>query len=226
MMDLSNSKSKRRDFLVSAAAAIAGVTVPKPSFGQQTSPHTRFLTLGPFYPQVKPLDQDADMTVIKGGNGRAEGQIIHVAGLVINVDGKPLPGTEIDVWQADTNGRYFHASDPNPAKRDDSFQGFCRLRTDPEGRYRFKSVMPAPYPAVFVPGLRTPHIHFEIRGKTDRVVTQMFFPGEKLNEQDSILRTIGDDAGKATVTARMMPPTRDVGRGEILFGWNIVLLKG
>lgn len=74
--------------------------------------------------------------------------------------------------------------------------------------------------------MRTPHIHFEVHGATDRLVTQMFFPGEKLNSTDNILRNIGNEAARAAAIARQLPPTRDIGPGEVLFGWDIVLLSG
>lgn len=188
---------------------------------------TPSLILGPFYPQIKPLDQDADLTLIKGRKVKAQGKVIHVAGTLTNIKGEPVRNARIEIWQADTNGRYSHPSDPNPTKLDDNFQGYCVLTTDDRGRYRFKSVMPGAYPGLR-PGapMRTPHIHFEVQAATDRLVTQMFFPGEKLNATDHILRGIRNESARASTIARQMPPTRDIAAGEVLFGWDIVLLSG
>ena len=78
--------------------------------------------LGPFYPVRKPLDQDADLTTIAGKPGRAEGQVIHVMGRVVNVAGHPVHGARVEIWQANTHGRYTHPSDTNPAPLDVSSQ--------------------------------------------------------------------------------------------------------
>src|SRR6266436_4283666 len=92
--------------------------------------------LGPFYPVRKPLDQDADLTTIAGKPGRAEGQVMHVMGRVLNVAGHPVHGARVEIWQANTHGRYTHPSDTNPAPLDPHFEGFAVLTTDAEGRYR------------------------------------------------------------------------------------------
>src|SRR6266436_7770399 len=92
--------------------------------------------LGPFYPVRKPLDQDADLTTIAGKPGRAEGQVIHVMGRVLNVAGHPVHGARVEIWQANTHGRYTHPSDTNPAPLDPHFEGFAVLTTDAAGRYR------------------------------------------------------------------------------------------
>ena len=66
------------------------------------------VTVGPFYPQVKPLDQDADLTLLTGKRERAKGKVIHLMGRVINLNGEPVSGVKVQIWQADTNGRYSH----------------------------------------------------------------------------------------------------------------------
>lgn len=186
---------------------------------------TQPLTLGPFYPQIKPLDQDADLTIVKGQKVKAEGKVIHVAGRVINVKGEPVSNARIEVWQADANGHYAHNSDQNKAPLDTKFQGYCVLKTDKEGRYHFKTVKPGAYPGIRS-GIRTPHIHFDVQAKMDRMVTQVFFPGEKLNETDAILQSIRNEAAKTTVFLKELALTSDVGPNETLFGWDCVLLTG
>jgi protocatechuate 3,4-dioxygenase, beta subunit len=181
------------------------------------------LTPGPFYPQIKPQDQDVDLTLIKRRSTRAEGQIIHVAGRVLNLKGEPVKAARIEIWQANSHGRYAHTSDPNPASLDPNFQGFAVLHTDNHGRYRFKTIKPAAYPGL-IGGKRTPHIHFEVFGKNDRLVTQMFFPDEPLNEQDNILQSVRPSRRDAAI-AKLIP-TKEVPAAELMFGWDIVLISG
>ena len=184
------------------------------------------LPLGPFYPQIKPLDQDADLTMINGRPGRAEGKVIHLMGRVMNLKGEPVGGAKVEIWQTDAKGRYVHPSDPSPVPADPNFQGYSTQLTDAAGRYRFKTVKPAPYPVLFlVPSMRAPHIHFEVSGKIDRVVTQMFFPDEPLNAQDGSFGRL-NAAYKEAATARILPPTREFEADSVIAVWDIVLPKG
>jgi len=195
-------------------------------FAQETKRvFTPSLILGPFYPQIKPLDQDADLTVIAGNKGFAEGKIVHLTGRVMNLKGEPVRGAKIEIWQADTHGRYSHQSDPNTAPLDKNFQGYGVQTTDAEGHYRFETIKPGAYPTFATVGMRTPHIHFEVSGKIDRVVTQMFFPNETLNEQDTILQSV-KGARKEAVMAKLMPPTKEIEADAMLLVWDIVLLTG
>ena len=179
--------------------------------------------LGPFYPVLKPLDQDADLTSIAGKPGRAEGQVIHVMGRVVNLQGQPVQGARVEIWQANTYARYNHPSDTNPAPLDPHFEGFAVLTTDAEGRYRFKSIKPGAYPAS--PDLmRPPHIHFEVTGKINRLVTQMYFAGEPLNDKDPFLQGAG--ASKERLIVTLQPPTQELEPDSLLAVWDIVLDKG
>ena len=182
------------------------------------------LTLGPFYPQIKPLDQDDDLTVLAGRAGRAQGKIIHLTGRVLNLKGEPVSGAKVQIWQADVNGRYTHDSDPNPGLRDPNFQGYSVQKTDAEGRYRFKTIKPGAYPGL-IAGMRTPHIHFEVDGKVDRVITQVFFPNEPLNEQDRILHSIKGPHKEALIV-KLMPPSKEMEADSVHAIWDVVLLKG
>lgn len=222
-MNRSEKRWSRREVL-GMAVGLGGLVLSESVFGQDASRlFTPPLTMGPFYPQLKPLDQDADLTLIKGQSKRAEGQIIHVVGRVTNLKGESVKDAKIEIWQADSHGRYSHKSDPNPAQLDDGFQGYAVLQTDHEGRYRFKTVKPGAYPGL-IAGTRTPHIHFEVLGKNDRMVTQMFFPDEPLNQHDTILQGVAP-ARRAATIAKLMP-SKDVPASELMFGWNIVLISG
>jgi len=179
--------------------------------------------LGPFYPVLKPLDQDADLTTIAGKPGRAEGQVIHVMGRVVNLAGQPVQGARVEIWQANTHGRYNHPSDTNPAPLDPHFEGFAVLTTDEEGRYRFKTIKPGAYPAS-ADRMRPPHIHFEVTGKSNRLVTQMYFADEPWNDKDPALQSAG--ANKERLIVTLQSPTQGLELDSRMAVWDIVLDKG
>jgi protocatechuate 3,4-dioxygenase beta subunit len=160
-----------------------------------------------------------DLTVMQGGQGRVRGEIIEVTGRVLNRDGEPVRGALLVTWQANSFGRYAHPSDHNPAPLDQSFVGFARFRSDCDGSYRIKTVKPGPYP--LEPGwCRPPHIHFDVHGKFDRLITQMYFPGEALNDQDRILMSAGCHE---LLIAAATPPD---GPGPRIMRFDIVLSRG
>ena len=84
--------------------------------------------LGPFYPVLRSVEKTADLTTVPGKPGRAAGQVIYVMGRVLNVQGQPVKGARIELWQANSHGRYVHPSDTNPAPLDPNFEGFA-IRT-------------------------------------------------------------------------------------------------
>lgn len=189
----------------------------------QTMRRTPTQVLGPFYPVVKPSDQDADLTVIAGRSERAAGQIIEVMGRVINRHGKPVPGARMEIWQGNMHGRYRHPSDRNPAPLDPNFEGFAVLKTDPEGRYRFKTIKPGAYPGDS--GImRAPHIHFDVLGSTNRLVTQMYFAGEVLNDTDRFLATAVGNRERLIVPFRRPAEQQDAQSSVGV--WDIVLDEG
>jgi protocatechuate 3,4-dioxygenase, beta subunit len=180
--------------------------------------------LGPFYPVGKALDRGADLTAIPGKPGRAAGQIMYVMGRVLNVQGQPVSGARVELWQANTHGRYTHPSDRNPAPLDPNFEGFAAQTTDDDGRYRFKTIKPGAYPTNTPNWVRPPHLHFEVIGKVNRLVTQMYFPGEALNDKDILLQGLRNNREGAI--AKVLPPTADVEVEARLVVWDIVLDKG
>ena len=136
-----------------------------------------------------------DLSRATPASGRATGQLIHVTGKLMDEDGSPLAGAVIELWQANAAGRYVHELDRHPAPLDPNFSGQGRLITNEEGEYSFFSIKPGAYP-VLESGWwwRPPHIHFSIFGVSwmDRHVTQIFFPGEPLNETDLLLNGVPD----------------------------------
>jgi protocatechuate 3,4-dioxygenase, beta subunit len=215
----------RRQVLGMAAVAAGGLALSD-RIGialAQTMKRTPGEILGPFYPVIQRADQGTDLTIVPGKSGRAMGQVIHVMGRVFNAEGQPVRGARVELWQANAQGRYTHPSDTNPAPLDPNFEGFAVQNSDGEGRYRFKTIKPGAYPATGT-WMRPPHLHFEITGKVNRVITQMYFPGEPLNDKDILLQNIR--MNREGLIARVLPATADVEPDSLIVVWDIVLDKG
>jgi protocatechuate 3,4-dioxygenase beta subunit len=208
--------SRRRMLELSGATLISGAAA-----AAQLS-RTPSQTSGPFYPLEKPLDRDADLTLIEGRSQRAAGQVVNVTGRVLSVEGEPLAGAIIEIWQANTHGRYTHPNDSNSAPLDPNFEGFASFTTDAQGRYRFKTIKPGAYPAGAA--VRPPHIHFGISHGKTRVVTQMYFPGEPLNSEDFVIAGARD--GGRLLMADIGPPAAGMEPESTLARWDIVLGPG
>jgi protocatechuate 3,4-dioxygenase beta subunit len=131
--------------------------------------------------------------------GEPLGARIIVSGRVLGSDGKPLRGQLIEIWQANAAGRYAHDVDQHPAPLDPNFSGGGRTLTDAEGWYRFVTIEPGAYPWLNHPNAWRPkHIHFSLFGHafTDRLVTQMYFPGDPLFPFDPIFNSIRDERAR------------------------------
>ena len=124
---------------------------------------------------------------------RALGQLICVSGRVTDEDGTPAAGVVMEMWQANASGKYVHEMDDHIAPLDPNFIGQGRLVTDEDGRYQVFTVKPGAYPVLYSGWWwRPPHIHFSILGSSsmNRFITQIFFPGEPLNEADLLLNGV------------------------------------
>ena len=177
--------------------------------------------LGPFYPVVRPRDEDADLTRLRGARGVANGEPINVIGRVLYPSGHPVTNARIELWQANAVGRYDHPGDVrDDAALDPNFQGYATLTTGRGGFFKFRTIKPAAYK---IPGdIRTPHIHFDIHGRRERLVTQMYFPDEPLNERDLILRTADP---RESVIAKAIPRLSG-DPAAAAFQWIVVLNHG
>jgi protocatechuate 3,4-dioxygenase beta subunit len=215
--------SRRHLFGLAIAAGGYAVSGAVNSVFAQALNRTPGEILGPFYPVLRSVEKTADLTALPGKLGRAAGQVIYVMGRVVNVQGQPVKGARVELWQANAHGRYTHPSDTNPAPLDPNFEGFAVQDTDAEGRYRFKTIKPGAYPATGN-WIRPPHLHFEVTGKINRMITQMYFPGEPLNDRDLLLQNIR--ANKDGLIAKVLPATSDVEPDSRIVVWDIVLDKG
>ncbi len=178
---------------------------------------------GPAFGSGDVRDTDADLTL--HGSGEAIGERIIVHGRVTDGDGRPVPHSLVEVWQANAAGRYVHQADQHPAPLDPNFTGAGRCLTDQEGRYRFTTVKPGPYPWKNHPNAWRPaHIHFSLFGRafTQRLVTQMYFPGDPLFFQDPIFNAVADEQAR-----NRMISSFDLGETvpewALAYKWDIVL---
>ena len=213
----------RRDVLkMSAAMGLAGALFPAVSiFAQTPLRPTPEQILGPFYPISLTPNRTGNLTTAANG-GRAKGQLLVVTGRVININGEPLRGAKVEVWQANAAGRYAHPTDTNTAPLDPNFEGFGQLTTDAEGRYRFTTIKPAAYPTG--PNMFRPaHIHFDVAGRQDRVVTQMYFDGDPYNEKDRFLQSV---RRPEALIVKLQPAKPELDPEALVAVFDIILAKG
>jgi len=173
------------------------------------------MTEGPFYPDRLPLDTDNDLLVITDSITSAVGEISHVTGRVLGVDGGPIRNCLVEIWQCDNEGAYLHSGTSNAENRDRNFQGYGRFLTDTEGRYYFRTIKPVAYPG------RSPHIHFAVsRGRERLLTTQLFVKGDSENDRDRIYQSLGDRKDAVTADFAAMPESNI---GELAAQFEIVV---
>jgi protocatechuate 3,4-dioxygenase beta subunit len=186
-----NSKIDRRT-IIKAGAGIAASAITASVIANSSEP-TPANPEGPFYPKHQQVDKDTDLTVIDGHTERAEGEVIRVTGQVLDEMGNPVDGALVDIWQANSHGRYHHEDDTSKAPEDPNFQGWGMVKTDAEGRYSFTTIKPGAY-KVDGNWRRPPHIHYKVsRRGYHELTTQMYFAGENLNEADRLLRSVAEE---------------------------------
>lgn len=167
-----------------AAALLAAPFVWTGARAQAPAPRraTPAQTEGPFYPVRLPADADFDL-LRHGGVAYGRGQPAWLEGSVTDLQGRPLTGAQVEIWQCDEAGHYHHPGDGGRA--DPAFQGFGRVAVGSDGRYRFRTIRPAPYSG------RTPHIHVKVRlGPRELLTTQLYVQGEPRNERDFLWRQL------------------------------------
>jgi protocatechuate 3,4-dioxygenase, beta subunit len=186
-------------------------------------PNTLSELTGPVYGDRPVGELDNDLT--RQHTGDPLGQRIVVSGRVLGSDGKPLRGQLVEVWQANAAGRYLHSVDTHDAPLDPNFGGGGRCLTDDDGEYRFVTVKPGAYPWKNHPNAWRPnHIHFSLFGRafTERLVTQMYFPGDPLFPFDPIFNSVPDPRVRerlvSTFDLELTEPEWALG-----FRWDIVV---
>ncbi len=179
---------RRRLIVAAGVGTVAAIGFPALAAARGLPP----LTDGPFYPSIayraRSLDWDADLTTVRGRapDGqplpRARGEHLDLHGVVRDGEGRPVDGTEIEIWQCDSFGSYRHPRGAGE-RIDAGFQGFGASRSGKDGTYRFRTIRPVPYPG------RTPHIHVKLRHPAfGEVTSQLFVAGEAGNAGDFLYR--------------------------------------
>ena len=204
MTDNPNTFSRRAfagsALLVGALAATRAIAAPA---------LTKESPMGPFFPTGYAGEDDFDLTMLKGHNARALGDVIEISGRILDRLGNPVSGAKIELWQANANGRYAHSNDTSAGALDPNFQGVARLVTGASGEWRIKTIRPNLY------GRRTRHIHFDVTGRAHRLMAQMYFPEDaEKNASDGLFKDLG--GGAATSLAAVDAPDR--------YRWDIVLM--
>jgi protocatechuate 3,4-dioxygenase beta subunit len=179
-----------------------------------------------FAPAFGRSDVDAgESDLTTGGAGEPIGERIAVRGRVLDGDGRPVRRQLVEIWQANAAGRYAHQRDRHPAPLDPNFTGVGRCLTDDAGWYSFTTIKPGPYPwHNHRNAWRPAHIHFSLFGTdfTQRMITQMYFPGDPLFAFDPIYQSITDERARALLVAAY---DHESSQHDFLLGyrWDIVL---
>ena len=170
--------------------------ISHPTWPLIRAPHTVTETTGP---RFSPTQFPAQPDLSRRHGGEAVGERIIVAGRVMDEDGRAVPHTMIEIWQANAAGRYNHPNDQHDAPLDPNFHGSGRVFTDAEGFYRFVSIKPGAYPWRNHPNAWRPnHIHYSLFGPgfASQLITQMYFPGDPLLALDPIFNCVPDAAAR------------------------------
>jgi protocatechuate 3,4-dioxygenase beta subunit len=178
---------------------------------------------GPIWSEM--AEEDADLTTNAGTGGTAIGERIIVTGSVLDEGARPVPGTLIEIWQANASGRYAHWRETAfPAPLDPNFLGVGNCKTDDHGEYRFTTLTPGPYPWVNHPkAWRPSHIHLSLMGPAlgTRLVTQMYFPDDPLMPFDPISLAVPEHARGRMIAVYDNEVT--VENWALGYRWDIVL---
>jgi protocatechuate 3,4-dioxygenase alpha subunit len=177
-----------------------------------TVPATTWQTVGPFFKIGLAWLYRDDLA-----DANVPGEHIEITGIVLDGDGKPVPDAVLELWQANSRGKYAHPEDLQDKPLDKNFSGFGRVGTDDSGRFRFTTIRPGQVPAPDESAsLQAPHINVSIctRGLLRRLVTRIYFPDEPANATDFALSLV-DPARRATLVATKS--------GSSKFEWNVVL---
>ena len=187
-----------------------------PTLSEVTGPRISVPTIGA---------HAADMTA--GHKGEPLGERIIVSGRVLDENGRPVRNTLLEVWQCNAAGRYQHKRDNHDAPLDPNFYGQAQVVTDEHGRYRFKTIKPGAYPwRNHYNAWRPAHIHFSVFGEgfAQRLITQMYFPGDPLLEVDPIFNCVPDEAARYRLVSSLDWETTE---SEYALGYRFdIVLRG
>jgi len=162
---------------------------------------------GPFYPDR--MSEDTDNDLVKNGDTSVEagGKILILNGMLVNLDSKPIIGVSIEIWQTDKNGVYLHSGSFARKIIDKKFQGFGRTKTDRNGRFFFRTIVPAEYPG------RTPHIHMKLwREGKNILTTQLYIHEHPHNKKDFLFQRM--NLAEQRINSMKLIPAADKNTAE------------
>jgi len=188
-------------------------------------PHTLSEITGPVYGDDDIAETDSDLT--RQHAAAPLGERIVVRGQVLDDGGHPLRKTLVEIWQANSSGRYFHDNDQHSAPLDPNFTGAGRTLTDESGFYEFVTIRPGAYPwRNHDNAWRPAHIHFSLFGPAfaTRLVTQMYFPGDPLFARDPLFQSIPDEKARERLISKF---DFDLTKPEWALGFRFdIVLRG
>jgi protocatechuate 3,4-dioxygenase beta subunit len=179
---------------------------------------------GPTVPAGFVRKGDNDLTI--HGKSAPLGEKMVLTGRLLDADGRPVRRSLVEIWQANASGRYAHPGDQHDAPLDPNFLGAGRTLTDDEGRFRFVTIKPGAYPWKNHPfAWRPQHIHFSILGNApvQRLVTQMYFPGDPLLEIDPVYHSVPDEAARKRMVCAL---SLEAGIEEVALGYTFDIVLG
>lgn len=218
-MSVFDSTISRRQLLASGLA-FGGLSLFAGDALADQLARTPSMTEGPFYPTHLPLDQDNDLVLVKGSTTPAVGQITHLTGRILDVNGRPLKNADIEIWQCDAKAVYHLTRDEEekPDQVDKNFQGFGTFTTGSTGEYRFRTIKPVPYP-----GRPAGHIHYKVKKNGRELFTsQIFVAGAPGNARDGIFRSVRDPIDRELIQTEFTP-IKGSKTGELLAKFDIVI---
>jgi len=185
-----NRRNALKTGILGSLAGIAGASNTSAEITKK--PATPAQIEGPYYPVTKQKDKDFDLTKIEGRTESAKGDVIWITGKIIDQEGNTIEDANVELWQANKNGRYNHPHETNKAPLDLNFQGWAIVPSGKDGAFKFKSIMPGAYP-ISNKVTRPPHIHFKVsKFGFKTITTQMYFDGNELNDTDRLLARAGE----------------------------------
>jgi protocatechuate 3,4-dioxygenase, beta subunit len=197
--------------------ANTAITQEKSKESGKTQPKTASQMEGPFYPDKLPTDTDNDLVIVGTSKTIAKGTVTHLSGRITTVNGKPLTGAIVEIWQVDGNGVYLHSDSSGRGGYDKNFQGYGRCLTNLNGEYYFRTLKPVPYPG------RTPHIHFIVKKDQTRLLTtQLYVKGDPRNLKDGLFKDVPDGKARESIVADFVP-LKGSKTGELTARFDIVV---
>jgi len=174
--------------------------------GKSRVPYVTLTEDGPAYPPAE-IPWLSDFTAVGGKGNLPEGQLVYLFGQILDAKGRPIPGSVVEIWQADTHGTYKHPTWPGQKNLDPNFGYFGKVKTGQDGSYMFKTIIPRPYTILGI--TRAPHIHLKMKHANHGVLTtSLYFEGkedDQIREKDVVWQSAPKPTRDHLIMARQSP---------------------